>query len=158
MRTRVGTAMLGLVALAVAGTALTVHRQHEKSHEKSGEAVDRGSLTSSEYHRAVAIARSEIARDHATVSTAVAYLVAGSVQDPNLRDDCRSGHLLVVTLVGDFPDIVFGTGFAGEGAPQGPDHWVTIKSDPATGEECSVGVSVGRFTASSGDADLSPAL
>jgi hypothetical protein len=114
-------------------------------------------LTGAQYDRAVAIANSVIAKDPATVSRAVAYVVAGRVHDPNLSNSCTSGHLLVVSLVGDFPTVAVG-GFAGPGAPSGPDKWVTVKADPTSGEECLIGVSFGRFKAAAGAANLTPAL
>jgi hypothetical protein len=40
----------------------------------------------------------------------------------------------------------------------GPDQWVTVKADPPNGAECLEGVSVGRFKAAAGSANLAPAL
>jgi hypothetical protein len=129
-----------------------------QDHANPPSAADRGMLTSDEYAKAVAIARSELANQHATLIRAVAYVVPGDVKDPNLAGQCRSGHLLVVSLVGQFPHIMFGTGLAGRHARQGPDHWVTVKADATTGDECLVGVSVGHFRAVPDSADLRPAL
>jgi hypothetical protein len=112
-------------------------------------------LTTSEYDRAVAIARSTKAEDYATVTAAVAYVVAGRVRTPNLQGQCNSGHVLVVLLVGDFPRINVSPA---PGAPSGPDMWVTVKADPTTGEMCLEGVSLGRFEAAAGSANLLPAL
>jgi len=154
MRTRIWLAVLGLVVLASTAAVVLIHHQHERARE----AADRGTLTSSEYDRAVAIARSVLAKSPATVSRAVAYVVAGRVQEPNLLNSCTSGHLLVVSLVGDFPTVVTG-GLAGHaGASPGPDKWVTVKADPATGKQCLIGVTFGRFRATAGAANLAPAL
>jgi hypothetical protein len=150
---RVWATALGIVLLASIAVVVT-HHQHKDSRE-----ADRGSLTPSEYASAVAIARSEITKDHAEVTQAVAFVVAGKVQEPNLAGECDSGQVLVVSLVGHFPDIIFGTGFAGHGgSPRGPDRWVTVKADATTGEECLAGVSHGRFKAAAGAADLLPSL
>jgi hypothetical protein len=88
------------------------------------------------------------------VTAAAAHVVAGRIQTPNLSTGCTSGHLLVVDLVGDFPNIAIGA----REEPTGPDMWVTVKADPTTGEACLVGVSQGNFQAPAGSADLMPAL
>ena len=154
MRTRIWLVVLGLVVLTFTGGVVLTHHQHERARA----AADRGTLTSSEYDRAVAIARSVLAKSPATLTRAVAYVVVGRVQEPNLSDSCTSGHLLVVSLVGDFPTVA-STGFAGHaGASPGPDRWVTVKADPETGTQCLIGVSRGRFRAAAGAANLAPAL
>jgi hypothetical protein len=154
MRAQVLMTSVGVV-LVIGG--VTVGLRHEQ-HVRAQESANRGTLTSSEYDRAVAIARSEIEKDDASVSAAVAYVVPGRVQAPNLKGECRSGHVLVVSLVGTFPHIIFGTGVAGGSEPEGPDHWVTVKADAVTGDECLTGVSIGRFKAAPGAANLVPAL
>jgi hypothetical protein len=153
MRTRTWLALVGLAVVASTGAVVLIHHQRDRARE----AADRGTLTSAQYDRAVAIAHSVIAKDPATVSRAVAYVVAGRVQDPNLSNSCTSGHLLIVSLVGDFPTVAVG-GFAGPGAPSGPDKWVTVKADPTSGKECLIGVSLGQFKAAAGAANLTPAL
>jgi hypothetical protein len=150
MRTRTWLLALGLVLVASIGAALALHH-----HQRAREAGDRGMLTASEYDRAVAIARSTKAEDRATVTAAVAYVVAGNVRAPNLRGQCHSGRVLVVSLVGDFPGINVSPA---PGAPSGPDMWVTVKADPTTGEACLEGVSLGRFKAATGSANLLPAI
>lgn len=142
-----------VVVLAVATVAIVIRLSHRHGDEAT--ATDRGLLTSQEYATAVRLARSEIAKDHATVSSAVATLVSGRVRQPNLATGCTSGRLLVVTLVGDFPEI---TVSPAPGSPTGPDMWVTLKADPATGVACLEGVGVGQFKTPAGSANLSPAL
>lgn len=151
MRTRAFVGLL--VVVAIVGTVSLIQRRHEEAREAS----DRGTLTTSEYVRAVAIARAEIAKERSAVSDAVAYVVEGRVlaETQNLPGTCTSGRLLVVSIVGDFPTI----GVSGPpGAPSGPDMWVTVKADPATGEECLTDVGLGRFKATAGSANLVPAL
>jgi hypothetical protein len=150
MRMRIWLTALVLVLVASIGAALAFDH-----HRSAREAADRGTLTAAEYDRAVAIARSTKVEDHATVTAAVAYVVAGTVQTPNLQGKCDSGHVLVVSLVGDFPGINV---LPGPGAPSGPDMWVTVKADPSTGPACLEGVSLGRFEAAAGSANLLPAI
>jgi hypothetical protein len=153
MRPRVWYALLVLVLTSTAVTVL-VHHQRAGAQD----AVNRGPLTTVEYAHAAAIARAEVAKEDAKASRAVAYLVDGKVQVPNLAGRCTSGHLLVVSLVGTFPHIAVG-GFAGPGSPPtGPDEWVTMKADPASDEPCLVGISFGRFAPPVDYADLGPAL
>jgi hypothetical protein len=139
------------LVLVVAGAVLVI--QHRQDH--GGPTSDRGSLTSDQYDTAVRLARSEIEQNHATVTVAVADVVQGRIRTPNLSTACTSGHLLVLHLVGEFPKIVVSPA---PGAPTGPEEWVTVKADPTTGEACLIGVSFGRFKASTGSADLTPAL
>jgi hypothetical protein len=152
MVTVLGVALIASIAAAV---GMVHHRLN------ASDAADQGTLTTSEYARAVAIARSEIAKSQATVTRAVAYVRPGTVLDSNLPGECRSGQVLILSLVGHFPHIIFGTGFAdpdGTVAPQGPDRWVNVKADAATGERCEVGVSLGRFKVPAGATDLLPSL
>jgi hypothetical protein len=154
MRIRALVTVLGLV-LTASIAAVVIHNHHQRGPD----VADQGTLSRSEYARAVAIAQSEIAKDQAEVTQAVAYVVAGKVQQPNLEGECDSGHVLVVSLVGRFPHIIFGSGLASPlQQPQGPERWVTVKADPTTGQECLTGVSRGRFKAVAGAANLLPAL
>jgi hypothetical protein len=148
MKMRTPVLAPGLVLVAGLGAAVALH------HHQSP-AADRGMLTASEYDKAVAIARSTKAEDHAKVTAAVAYVVAGRVGTLNLQGQCNSGHVLVVSLIGDFPGINVSPA---PGAPSGPDMWVTVKADPTTGETCLEGVSLGRFKAAAGSANLLPAM
>ena len=154
MRPQIWMTSLGVVLVIGAVTLLSGHEQQVRAQESR----DSGTLTRSEFDRAVAIARSEIAKDDATVSAAVAYVVPGRVQAPNLQGECRSGHVLVVSLLGTFPHIIFGSGLAGGSEPEGPGQWVTVKADAVTGDECLTGVSIGHFTAAPGAANLVPDL
>lgn len=150
MKRRAWLLALGLVLGAGFVAAWALH------HHQSGRgAADRGMLTASEYDRAVAIARSTKAQEHATVTAAVAYVVAGQVRNPNLSGRCNSGRVLVVSLVGDFPGINVSPA---PGARSGPDMWVTVKADPTTGDACLEGVSLGRFQTPSGSSNLLPAM
>jgi hypothetical protein len=143
--------VLGFVVVASAGVAVVSHHRHERARE----ADDRGRLTTSEYTQAVAIAKMEIAQDHATLSRAVAYLTGGKSQDSDASTPCASNYYLVVSLVGDFPTIRVSPA---PGAPSGPDMWVTVKADPISGQVCLAGVSTGHFETRAGSANLSPAL
>jgi hypothetical protein len=137
--------------VAVGIVVLVPHDDHDVS------ASDRGSLSSEQYLAAASIARTAIAKQHATVSTAVATVVQGKVSRPNLPAACTSGELLVIHLVGEFPEVDVG-GFVGGRVSSGPDTWLTLKADATTGEACLEGVRLGRFTRPAGAADLAPAL
>jgi hypothetical protein len=150
-RWRLGVVIVSALVLVAAGAVLLIQHRHDDDVIAS----DRGALSSDQYDTAIRLARSEIAKDHAMVSMAVAYVVAGKIRTPNLSTGCTSGRLLVLSLVGEFPNINVSPA---PGAPTGPDMWVTVKADPTSGEACLAGVSLGRFTAPAGSADLTPAL
>lgn len=65
-----------------------------------------GRLTDQEYAAAVALARREVTREDASLTSATATVGVGTVPDPNTGHDCVSGRLLHVTLIGTFPHIV----------------------------------------------------
>jgi hypothetical protein len=138
-------------ALVLAAVALVVLVDRDV-HEVSGS--DRGSLTPEQYVTAVGIARKEIAQGDATVTAAVATVVRRS-RRLSTSDTCGSGPQIVVDLVGTFPDVAVSTM---PGTPTGPDTWLTVRADVTTGDQCLTGISLGRFSAPAGAANLLPAL
>jgi hypothetical protein len=135
---------LGVVALVLVAAGLVVvvfvHRSHDGEDQ-------RGALTPDEYAVALRWARSEVAKDDAQVSQAVATV------GPRPKSACTSTHVVHVYLVGQFPHINLG----GPGA-EGPDMWMTIAVDPATDDVCAYGPSSGKFHVPAGAANLMPAL
>lgn len=147
MRRRRGLPLAGIavaaitaVAVLAAGLVLFVHQGHD------GDDSDRGALTPHQYALALKLARSEITADDATVSTAVAAV-------GRAHNRSCSGQQLQVYLVGTFPHLNLG----GPGT-NGPDIWMVLLADPATGVLCITGPSTGHFHAPAGSANLLPAL
>jgi hypothetical protein len=71
-----GVAIASALVLVAAGAVLLIQDRHEDDVTAS----ERGSLTSDQYDTAVRLARSEIAKDHANMSIAVATVVAGRIR------------------------------------------------------------------------------
>jgi hypothetical protein len=107
-----------------------------------------GSLTDREFNVAVAVARAEIAKYEATVTSATATVGEGSVTDPNAGPACTSGTLLHIKLIGTFPTIVVGG--PSTGAPGASnDNSVTtvlVTADPKSGKPCDVSVRTDQAT------------
>ena len=145
-----GSAVAVAIALLTGGVAI-VHGRHGGS---VADPSDYGPLTSTEYAVALRLARAEIARQDAPVSSATATVWPGTVQQHNLAGTCTSGLVLEVDLVGRFPH----TGVSPDPNATGPDMKLVYKADARTGEACDVSVSLGRFTPDPHAANLLPAL
>jgi hypothetical protein len=107
----------------------------------SGSALAHGSLTEHDFGVAVAVARAEVDKDSAVLTSATASIGVGTVTDPNAGPPCTSGKLLHINLIGTFPRIVHG-GLAGDPA-QSPVSAVLITADPVSGKPCLIGVETG---------------
>jgi hypothetical protein len=102
-------------------------------------------LTDREFNVAVAVARAEIAKYSATVTSATATVGVGTVTDPNAGPACTSGTLLQIKLIGTFPTIVVGG--PSTGAPGSSNDYtvsaVLVTADPESGKPCLIGVRTG---------------
>jgi hypothetical protein len=119
----------------------------------SGSTPGHGSLTDREFSVAVAVARAEIEKYAATVTSATATVGEGTVTDPNAGPACTSGTLLHIKLIGTFPTIGIGllptAGAPSSSAPSGgvPTDGsdlsamaVLVTADPASGKACDLSV------------------
>jgi hypothetical protein len=103
-------------------------------------------LSSREMRYAVAIANAEIHKQGSKIRLAVADVHRGMVRSSNTGHSCESGSLLRVTLIGEFPHTAVSP------IPGGSTtvHAEVIEADPATGQECLIGVETGRVRAPRG--------
>jgi hypothetical protein len=138
-----GLVVLVLVLVASAGWVWTDHRNDTKVT-----AAYRGHLTPSQYAAAVEVARHAVAHLDGTVTAAVATLVKARPAD------CNEHGMLLVQVVGHFNLAVT----VSPGAHYGPDQWVVARANPADAVVCSGGVSLGKFKAPPGAANLLPAV
>ena len=107
-----------------------------------------GSLTDGQFNVAVAVARAEMEKYAATVTSATATLGEGTVTDPNAGPACTSGTLLHIKLIGTFPTIAVGG--PSTGAPGASTDYsvsaVLITADPESGKPCDIVVQTGPTT------------
>ena len=94
----------------------------------------------------MAIARAEVTKETATITSATATVGDGTETEANVGPPCTSGKLLHIKLIGTFPKIVVGP-MPSTGAP-GPsvDYSVTavlITADPESGKACDLSVRIG---------------
>lgn len=95
---------------------------------------------------ATAIARDEETREQAHLASSTVTAGRGVVRDSNTGHPCRSGRVLRITLIGDFPHIVT-TGHAVEPGQPVPDltvRAVDLTADALTGQTCLIGVRTGQ--------------
>jgi hypothetical protein len=97
-------------------------------------------LTPQQMGYADVIARAEIAKQRSQIRLAVADLHPGEVRSSNTGHSCESGSLLRVTLIGSFPH----TGVSPVPGGATTVHAEVIEADPATGQECLIGVKTGQ--------------
>jgi hypothetical protein len=139
-----------LAAIAIGGC--TSSATPVSDGDISSSAYAHGSLTDREFNVAVAVARAEIAKYAATVTSATATVGVGTVTDPNVGPPCTSGTLLQIKLIGTFPTIVVGG--PSTGAPgSSNDYTVTtvlVTADPESGKACLIGVRTDPATPDAG--------
>jgi len=108
-----------------------------------------GSLTDREFSVAVAVARAEIEKYAATVTSATATVGEGTVTDPNAGPACTSGTLLHIKLIGTFPTIGVGL-LPTAGAPSASNDYsvttVLITADPESRKPCEISVRIDPTT------------
>jgi hypothetical protein len=112
-----------------------VSTQHRKS-----------ALTDKEYAFARELVRSEIRKEGAVLTSATVTVGYGRVFDSNVGYPCRSGRLLHIKLIGEFPHITTGGLAVQPGAPL-PDmtvHAVNLILDAKTGRPCLIGIQTGK--------------
>ena len=104
-------------------------------------------LTNQEYAFARDLARQEIRRqEDATVTSATVTVSRGKVTDSNIGYSCRSGRLLHIKLIGNFPHIVISpldSAKPGTAPPDPTVHAVVLTADANTGRPCLSGVQTG---------------
>ena len=145
-----------LTAIAIGGCASSATNRTFDASDISSSAPAHGSLTDAEFKVAVAVARAEVAKEAATITSATTTVGAGTVTETNDGPPCTSGTLLHIKLIGTFPHIVT-TGrptddASSASAPSGgvptdgSGYSVTavlITADPASGEACLLSVQIG---------------
>jgi hypothetical protein len=98
-------------------------------------------LTDHEYAVALDLARQEIGRDDATVTSATVTLGHGTVTDSNIGYACTSGRLLHILLIGDYPHIVTtGNPVMAGSTEDFTVHAVVLTADAESGRACLLGV------------------
>jgi hypothetical protein len=131
-----------LATVVVGGCASSASRPLDNSSNSSS-TFGHGSLTDREFSVAVAVARAEIKKYAATVTSATATVGEGTVTDPNAGPACTSGTLLHIKLIGTFPTIGVGP-LPTAGAPSASNDssaiTVLITADPESGKPCEIGV------------------
>lgn len=131
-----GAAALALVVV-LAGTVALTQRPDERDRSTPA-ASPHGQLTDQQYAAAVAIARQEIDRDPATVTSATVTLRPGTEPQPNTGPPCESGNLLIIQLIGNFPIAV-----GGPPGGAGPVTAVVLTADAESGRTCLLTVQTG---------------
>jgi hypothetical protein len=144
LRERALTAILGclagsLGACASGSPSLSGGSDASRSH---------GALTDREFDVAGALARHEADSDAASVMSATATVGAGTVTDSNTGNQCASGTLLHITLIGDFNIATGGMPTMANGDVPGGNgvHAVLITADPETGLACLISVRTGNLS------------
>jgi len=136
-----------LAAMVVGGCASSA--SPVVNHPSSSSSTPaRGSLTDGQFNIAVAVARAEMEKYAATVTSATATVGEGTVTDPNTGPACTSGTLLHIKLIGTFPTIAAGAPPTA-GASSISDYSVSavlITADPESGKACDLSVQTGPTT------------
>jgi hypothetical protein len=145
---RVTAVVCLLVAIAVGGCTSSASRVFDEPSGSSS-TPGHGTLTDREFDVAVAVARAEIAKYAATVTSATATVGEGTVTDPNAGPACTSGTLLHIKLIGTFPTIGVGL-LPTAGAPDASEDTsvttVLVTADPASGKPCDISVRIDHTT------------
>jgi hypothetical protein len=145
-----------LAAIAVGGCTSSASRALNEPGGSSS-APGHGSLTDREFNVAVAVARAEIEKYAATVTSATATVGEGTVTDPNAGPACTSGTLLHIKLIGTFPTIGVGL-LPTAGAPDASDAnsvtTVLVTADPESGKPCDISVRIDHTTPDPGATQL----
>lgn len=145
----------GVLLAGVATWGALMLRAGGRHADAPGGPADHGPLTSAQYAAAVLIARHEVRKERARLTSATAILRRGKVEQPHLSGDCTSGHEIRILLIGRFPHIAVSPP---PGAPSGAVRSVVITVDGAALEACDLGVGVGHARPYRHSADLMPAL
>lgn len=137
-----------LTAIAIGGCASTTSRTFDAS-DISSSAPAHGSLTDAQFTVAVAIARAEVAKDAATITSATATVGPGTETLTNVGPPCTSGTLLHIKLIGTFPNTAVGGSATDDASSEGDNYSVSaelITADPVSGKACLLAVQTGAVT------------
>ena len=145
----------GVLLAGVATWGALMLRAGGRHADAPGGPADHGPLTSAQYAAAVLIARHEVRKERARLTSATAILRRGKVEQPHLSGACTSGHEIRILLIGRFPHIAVSPP---PGAPGGAVRSVVITVDGAALKACDLGVGVGHARPYRHSADLMPAL
>jgi hypothetical protein len=133
-----------LAVIAIGGCASSTSPARDARSSSSSMAAH-GPLADQQFNVAVAVARAEIAKYAATVTSATATVGEGTVTDPNAGPPCTSGTLLHIKMIGTFN--ITTTGSGGQPTPSSePVSAVLITADPETGKACDLSVQTGPTT------------
>lgn len=147
------TAFLAVASVAVVATVCGIA---VLSGRGSTTQYNKGALTDQEYAFARDLARHEIRRDGAIVTSATVTVGPGKVTDSNIGYPCMSGRLLNIKLIGDFPHTST-TGhppFPGDPNPDFTVHAVVLTADAQTGRACLLRVQTGKVAPEPGAVSL----
>jgi hypothetical protein len=136
-----------LTALAIGGCASSTSRALDDPSSSSTPA--HSSLTNRQFTVAVTVARAEMKKYAATVTSATATVGEGTVMDPNAGPACTSGTLLHIKLIGTFPTIAVGAPPTADEPSTNDDSSVSamlITADPESGKACDLSVQTGPTT------------
>jgi hypothetical protein len=126
-----------VATIAISGCASSANRA---LREPSSSTPGHGSLTDGQFAVAVAIARAEVAKDAATITSATATIGEGTETVTNVGPACTSGKLLHIKLIGTFPTVV--ADLAGGASVS----TLLITADPESGKPCLIAVQTGLTT------------
>lgn len=122
----------------------------------------RPSLTDQQYSSALAAASGALRDQEATLTSAAAKVVDGTLTASNTGYNCESGQLLKIKIVGTFPMVVVGGSVKLPGVPRTDGdrtvHAVLITADPETGRACLIGVQTGDVEPLAGGTPLELSL
>ncbi|MHB0928985.1 MAG: hypothetical protein ACYC3W_08685 [Candidatus Nanopelagicales bacterium] len=108
-------------------------------------------MTSQELAYARTLARKEIAKQQATVTSATVTADNNGQDQHNIGQGCASRRILHIKLIGTFPHIVVSPA---SGDPDPTVRALNIDADGKTGLACQVGVQPGRVRPASGAVTL----
>jgi len=135
---RIALLTASVAVVAILGWAVLSSRESTAPHSHSP-------LSDHEYALALNLARHEIGRQDATITSATVTLGYGKVTESNVFYACMSGRLLNILLIGDFPHTVT-TGLpklAGETSHDFTVRAVVLTADAESGRACLIGVRTG---------------
>jgi hypothetical protein len=148
MKTLVGV-IGGATVLSIAFSGCRGAPEAPRSRPSDPGSKARAGLTDGQYAAAVALARQEIRKDDAHVTSATVAIHRNSIAEFNLGYRCESGQVLEIKLIGTFPHIVT-TGHPTETQEDFTVHAVLLTADAESGRACLEGVQTGAVEPESG--------
>jgi hypothetical protein len=135
-------------ATAVGGCASSTS-QVLSDPSSASSAPGHGLLTDKQFNVAVAIARAEVAKYAATITSVTAAVGTGTETEANVGPPCTSGTLLHIKVIGTFPTIMVAPRPVSSAPTASNDYSVTavlITADPISGKGCLLSVQTGAVT------------